>query len=90
MAVTTPEDAGIYTFDQLLRQRAVDPDQTPLVAYPRTPQGVDDYELVPGATLDRFVDGAAKALLEAGLEPVVRTVLFTTQNYLSSGEGKLN
>ena len=69
-------DAGtkeeILTFDQLLRQRAVDVDQTPLLAYPKSRLGVNDYELVTGAKLNRFVDGAAKALLQRGFKSVVR------------------
>jgi hypothetical protein len=68
-------DAGAeeetLTFDQLLRKRAVDVDQTPLLAYPRSQLGVNDYELVTGAKLNRFVDGAAKALLQRGFKPVV-------------------
>ncbi len=68
-------DAGtkeeIFTFDQLLRQRAVDTDQTPLLAYPKSWLGINDYELVTGAELNRFVDGAAKALLRRGFKPVV-------------------
>ncbi|RDW80543.1 hypothetical protein BP5796_05241 [Coleophoma crateriformis] len=38
----------ILTFDQLLRRRAVDEDQTPLLAYPKSRLGVADYELIPG------------------------------------------
>jgi hypothetical protein len=59
----------IFTFDQLLRQRAADVDQTPLLAYPRV--GVSDYELITGIMLNDFVDGAAKALIERGFKPVV-------------------
>jgi hypothetical protein len=66
----TTED--FLTFDQLLQQRAVNSDQTPLIAYPKTRFGVSDYELVAGATLNRFVDGAAKALLDSGFPPVVK------------------
>jgi hypothetical protein len=68
-AGTTEE---FLTFEQLLRQRTVDSDQTPLLAYPKTRLRVSDYELVTGATLNRFVDGAAKALLESGFPPAVK------------------
>ncbi len=68
-------DAGpnqeIFTFDQLLRQRAVDADQTPLLAYPKSKFGLDDYDLIDGKTLNRFVDGAAKALISKGFKPAV-------------------
>lgn len=75
-------DAGtreeILTFDQLLRQRAVDEDQTPLLAYPKSKLGVDDYELINGETLNRFVDGAAKALIKKGFKAVVGTPVIIT------------
>ncbi|PMD33859.1 putative NRPS-like enzyme [Hyaloscypha variabilis F] len=57
----------IYTFDQVIRERASDDDQSPLIAYPKSKLGVADYEVFTGKQLDRLVDGAAKALLEAGL-----------------------
>ncbi|CZR55073.1 related to nonribosomal peptide synthetase MxcG (component of the myxochelin iron transport regul [Phialocephala subalpina] len=72
-------DAGpkeeIFTFDQLLRRRAIDEDQTALLAYPKSKYGVDDYELVNGEALNRFVDGAAKALIEKGFKPVEEETL---------------
>lgn len=68
-----PQD-DILTFDRLLRQRAIDADQSPLIAYPKSRQGVTDYELLTGATLHRLVDGAAKCLLELGFKPVASQV----------------
>lgn len=61
------------TFDELLLQRAVDADQSPLIAYPATKHGVGDYELFTGAQLNRLVDGAVRSLLGEGVEAVVRT-----------------
>ena len=61
----------IWTFDQLLRQRAIDEDQTPLVAFPKTRQGITDYDPITGAVLNRFVDGAAKYLIRKGFPAVV-------------------
>jgi hypothetical protein len=78
-AGTTEE---FLTFDQLLRQRAVDSDQTPLIAYPKTRFGVSDYELITAVTLNRFIDGAAKALLESGFPPVVKFHLKQDLKYL--------
>ena len=63
----------LYTFDDIIRQRAVDEDQSPLITYPKTRLGVTDYELFTGRQLNRLVDGAAKALIKAGFDPVVRT-----------------
>jgi hypothetical protein len=60
------------TFEEVLLQRAVDDDQSPLIAYPRTQHGVDDYELFTGAQLNRLVDGAVRALLGEGVEAVLR------------------
>ena len=65
------ESSELWTLDQLLRQRAVDENQTPLIAFPKTRQGYTDYELITGATLSRFVDGVAKCLIEKGFPPVV-------------------
>jgi hypothetical protein len=67
-------DEHLLTVDQLIRQRAIDVDQTPLLAYPKSPLGVGDYEHFTGVHLNRLVDGAAKALIEAGIKPVVRTI----------------
>jgi hypothetical protein len=65
----TPEP--IFTYDRMLRQRGTDKDQTPLIAYPKSQFGVADYEFINGKTLDGYVDGAVKALISAGLSPVV-------------------
>ncbi|KAH8668812.1 putative NRPS-like enzyme [Xylariales sp. PMI_506] len=61
--------AAPSTFDQLLRQRAADPDQASLLAFPRERYGTTDYELISGSLLNSFVDGAAKALMEKGFSP---------------------
>ena len=75
----------IYTFDQLIRQRAVDIDQTPLFAYPKSQLGVSDYEFITGKDLNRLVDGAAKAFVEAGIQPVVsRGYMYYYSQYRSS------
>lgn len=66
----------IHTFDQVIRERAVDIDQSPLIAYPKSKFGITDYELFTGKDLDRLVDGAAKALIKSGLIPFVRYPLF--------------
>lgn len=69
------EKNKLWTLDQLLRQRAIDEDQTPLLAFPKTSQCVTDYEPITGATLNCFVDGAAKCLIRKGFPAVVRESL---------------
>lgn len=69
--ITADDGRPIWTFDQLLKQRAVDEDQTPLLAYPQSRHGVTDYESIRGRDLDRFVDGAAVVLDRQGLHPVL-------------------
>jgi hypothetical protein len=79
----------IYTFDQVIRERASDDDQSPLIAYPKSKLGVADYEVFTGKQLDRLVDGAAKALLEAGLRSLVRCPPLSLPHFfydLRSGE----
>lgn len=58
-------------FDDVIRERAEDEEQVPLIAYPRTKDGIDDYEFFNGKQLNNMVDGAAKALMSLGVEPVV-------------------
>ena len=56
--------------DDLLRARALDKIQTPLLCFPRSERGVIDYEGFTGSDIDRFVDHAAKYYLTHGLQPV--------------------
>jgi hypothetical protein len=63
----------IYTFDDVIRERAVDEDQNPLIAYPKSSLGITDYEFFDGRQLDRLVDGAAKYLLTCGVRALVRS-----------------
>ena len=62
----------IWTLNQLFWQRAIDEDQTPLLAFPRTKHGVSDFEQLSGATLYRLVNGAVKCLIDKGFPVVVR------------------
>ncbi|RFU34869.1 hypothetical protein B7463_g1454, partial [Scytalidium lignicola] len=68
-SIETKEET-LYTFDQLIRQRAIDEDQSPLLAYPKSKLGITDYELVNGKQFNRFIDCAAKSLIKAGVAPV--------------------
>jgi hypothetical protein len=75
------KEEDLFTYDQMIRQRALDIDQTPLIAYPRSQYGVADYEAISGKQLNRFVDGGVKALIKAGLEPVVGMHPTCVHNY---------
>ena len=67
---TPLELEDFLTADDLLRARAADKTQTPLLCFPRTERGVIDYEGFTGSDIDRFVDHAAKYYLRHGLQPV--------------------
>ncbi|KAG6010754.1 putative NRPS-like protein biosynthetic cluster [Claviceps maximensis] len=60
------ESQGISTLNQLFHQRAIDQDQTPLLAFPKSKNGAADFELFSGRTLYRFITAAAKALADKG------------------------
>ncbi|KAG5977057.1 putative NRPS-like protein biosynthetic cluster [Claviceps digitariae] len=65
------ETQGIWTLSQLFYQRAVDQDQTPLLAFPRSKNGATDFEPLSGRTLYRFINGAAKCLADRGFPPLL-------------------
>ena len=69
------EAASTWTFDGLMRERAFENDRSPLLAYPKSKYGVDDYEFFNPREFNRLVDGAAEALIRAGVKPVVSTLL---------------
>ena len=70
-SIATSND-GLLTLDDLIRRRAEDSFNKPLVAFPASPKGLTDYELFTGSDLIRLVDGAVKHLIRIGIEPVVR------------------
>jgi hypothetical protein len=61
----------IYTFDDVILERADDVEQVPLIAYPKSRLGITDYELISGKLLNTLIDGAVKAYIRAGVQPVV-------------------
>jgi hypothetical protein len=63
---------AIFTFDEVIRERANDEDQTPLIGFPKSKLGYTDYEIFDGKQLNRLVDGASKALLKFGVKSLVR------------------
>ena len=62
---------NIYTIDDLIRCRSLSGEPIPCLAYPRTPKGLVDYEILTTEELDRLVDCAAKHLIGKGFVPVV-------------------
>ncbi|KAI1126135.1 hypothetical protein F5Y10DRAFT_293994 [Nemania abortiva] len=63
------EFGELLVIDDIIRHRAADNPPSPILAYPRTAQSVDDYEKFTGKQLDQFVDGAVKYFLSRGLKP---------------------
>ncbi|KJR86710.1 NRPS-like enzyme [Sporothrix schenckii 1099-18] len=56
-----------YTIDDVVRLRARDEEQTPILGMPRGKDDPADYEYFTGAELDRMVDEACRALVAKGL-----------------------
>jgi hypothetical protein len=66
LAISSDE---IYTLDELIKRRASELRESPLLGYPR--EGLIDYEEHSASAVDRYVDAAAAALQQRGLKPVV-------------------
>lgn len=64
-------DSAIYTIDELIRRRASELHDSPLIGYPK--EGVTDYEDHSAFAVNRYADAAAEALQRRGLEKVVST-----------------
>ncbi|KAI1154384.1 hypothetical protein F4825DRAFT_472375 [Nemania diffusa] len=62
------EFGELSVIDDIIRHRAADNPPTPILAYPRTARGVDDYEKFTGKQLNRFVDSGVKYFLSQGLK----------------------
>ena len=67
---TPTEKEDIMLLDDLLRLRAADKTQGPLLCFPKSEQDIVDYEEFNGKDIDRFVDQAAKYYMRCGLQPV--------------------
>lgn len=65
----TRSEDEIYTIDDLIKRRASELQDAPLLCYPQ--DGLTDYEEHSALAIDRFVDAAAAALQQRGLQPVV-------------------
>lgn len=64
------EFGELKVLDDIIRHRAADDVQVPILGYPRFEDSVDDYELFTGKQLDRFIDLAIEKLVSSGLKPV--------------------
>ena len=64
------EEEDIILSDDLLRLRAADKTQVPLLCFPKTGLDTVQYEEFNGRDIDRFVDQAAKYYIKYGLQPV--------------------
>lgn len=80
------EESKPCIFDDVIRERAEDEEQVPLIAYPRTKDGVDDYEFFTGKQLNTLVDGAVKALIGMGVEPVVSRIVMKYMTKLEADD----
>ena len=64
------EEEDMILSDDLIRLRAADNKQMPLLCFPKSKRGTVDYEKFTGRDIDRFVDQAAKYYMRCGLRPV--------------------
>ncbi|KAF1970887.1 acetyl-CoA synthetase-like protein [Bimuria novae-zelandiae CBS 107.79] len=60
-------DDAIFTIDELIKRRASEFLDSPLLCFPR--EGITDYEEHSAQAIDRYVDAAVEALQRRGLEP---------------------
>lgn len=71
-STTTPlvkDDDAIFTLDELIRRRASQLRDSPLLGYPR--EGLTDYEEHSAEAIGRYVDAAVEVFQERGLKPAV-------------------
>lgn len=62
-------DAEIHTIDELIRRRAAELGDSPLIGYPK--EGVTDYEDHSAFAVNKYADAAAEVLQRRGLKKVV-------------------
>lgn len=60
----------LHVLDDLIRPRAADATQRPILAYPASDNGAVLYEYFTGQDLDRMTDQAVQALMDYGFVPV--------------------
>ncbi|KAI9745045.1 MAG: hypothetical protein M1818_001323 [Claussenomyces sp. TS43310] len=62
----------LKVLDDIIRHRAADSPQLPILGYPRSHDSVDDYERFTGKQLHHFIDAAVKKLMSFGFKPNAR------------------
>ena len=67
---TPVEEEDILLSDDLLRLRALDSKQIPLLCFPKSERDIVNYEEFNGRDIDRFVDQGSKYYMKCGLLPV--------------------
>lgn len=60
----------LNVLDDLIRLRAADATQRPILAYPALDNDAVSYEYFTGQDLDRTIDRAVQALMDYGFAPV--------------------
>jgi acyl-CoA synthetase (AMP-forming)/AMP-acid ligase II len=58
----------LWMVDDLIRERARDENQVPILGYPKYDDTITEYEYFTGKHLDRMVDEACHSLIRAGIE----------------------
>ncbi len=61
----------VSTVDDLLRARAAEEDQRPVVAYPKSNHGHNDHELFTAKQLHHFTNAAVRSCVASDICPVV-------------------
>lgn len=60
----------LYLIDEIIRRRAQDEEQVPILGYPKYEDNAAVYEFFTGKDLDRMVDAACRALVAEGFKVV--------------------
>jgi hypothetical protein len=60
----------LHLIDDIIRRRAQDEEQVPILGYPRYEDSAAEYEFFTGKDLDRMVDAACRALIKDGFKIV--------------------
>ncbi|RDW78967.1 putative NRPS-like enzyme (JCVI) [Aspergillus mulundensis] len=63
------EFGRLNTLDDLIRVRAADAVQKPILAYPKSQDGVIEYEYFTGEDLDSMIDEVVVRLMDMGFKP---------------------
>lgn len=64
----------LYTINDVLLNLVRQSPKEPLVGYPKSSHGVNDYVYYSATDIDRFTNGAVSVLNEAGLAAVSRFI----------------